>query len=190
MSLALRPGEIVGIVGRSGSGKSTLARILAGLEAPDSGTVTLQGQTTRRRLRPGYVMPVFQDPVASLDRRWPLWRTLAEPVRARGGTLTRAAAERALADVGLHLDLDRRPGSLSVGQAQRVAIARALLAEPALLVADEPTASLDVATTAAVTDRLRTLADRGTAILIVSHDRARLGGYADHVRTMAAGRLT
>lgn len=190
VSLALRPGEIVGVVGRSGSGKSTLARLVAGLEPPDTGTVLLAGRpTTRRRLRPGYVMPVFQDPVASLDRRWPLWRTLAEPVRARGDTLGRDAAARALADVGLDVDLDRRPGSLSVGQAQRVALARALLAEPALLVADEPTASLDVATTAAVTDLLRHLADLGTALLVVSHDRARLAGYADRVLTMDAGRL-
>jgi len=189
VSLTQHRGEIVGIVGRSGSGKSTLARLVAGLERPDSGTVTLDGQSTRRRLRPGYVMSVFQDPVASLDRRWPLWRTLAEPVRARGAALTRDAAARALADVGLDLDLDRRPGSLSVGQAQRVAIARALLAEPALLVADEPTASLDVATAAAITDLLRGLADRGAALLVVSHDRARLAGYADRVLTMRDGRL-
>ena len=188
VSLAVRPGEVVGVVGRSGSGKSTLARLLGGMERPDSGTAVLGGA------RPGYVMPVFQDPVASLDRRWALWRTLTEPLAARGErhgrARRRALATAALERVGLSgVDPDRLPGSLSVGQAQRVAVARALAADPALLVADEPTASLDVAAAAAVTDLLRGIADAGTAMLVVSHDERRLASYADRVVRMRDGRL-
>ncbi|MBW0092549.1 ABC transporter ATP-binding protein [Pseudonocardia sp. KRD-184] len=188
VTLAVRPGEVVGVVGRSGSGKSTLVRLLGGMEKPDSGTTVLGGT------RPGYVMPVFQDPVASLDRRWTLWRTLTEPLSARGErhgrARRRALAAAALERVGLSgVDPDRLPGSLSVGQAQRVAVARALAADPALLVADEPTASLDVAAAAAVTDLLRGIADAGTAMLVVSHDERRLASYADRVVRMRDGRL-
>jgi len=197
VSLALHAGEVVGVVGRSGSGKSTLARLVAGLERPDTGTALLDGHDTASRpdLRHGFVMPVFQDPAASLDARWPLWRTLTEPARARGDALSRAharaVAAEALAQVGLaDIDVDRRPASLSLGQAQRVAVARALLARPALLIADEPTASLDVAAAAEITDLLRALADRGTTLFVVSHDHARLAGYADRVLTMRSGRLT
>ncbi|BBG02479.1 MULTISPECIES: ABC transporter ATP-binding protein [Pseudonocardia] len=187
VSVTVRAGEVLGVVGRSGSGKSTLARLLAGMERPDSGSVELPGAG------PGHVMPVFQDPVASLDRRWPLWRTLTEPLRARGERPGRAAARAVAAEmlerVGLAgIDPDRRPATLSVGQAQRVAIARALAARPALLVADEPTASLDVATADAITALLRSLAGSGTAIVVVSHDRDRLAGYADRMLVMRDGR--
>ncbi|MDN5751515.1 MAG: ATP-binding cassette domain-containing protein, partial [Pseudonocardia sp.] len=197
VSLTLAAGEVVGLVGRSGAGKSTLGRILGGMERPDTGAVHLGGRdawTGRRALRPGFVMPIFQDPVAGLDRRWALWRTLTEPLLARGERHPRARrrelAHRALARVGLAgIDVDRTPGSLSVGQAQRVAIARALAARPALLIADEPTASLDVAAAAEITDLLRDVADGGTALLVISHDHARLACYADRVVSMATGRL-
>ncbi|MCW0215733.1 MAG: ATP-binding cassette domain-containing protein [Pseudonocardia sp.] len=200
--LTIRRGEIVGVLGRSGSGKSTLARLVGGMERPDSGTVVLDGHDLwataalgrRRPLRPGYVMPVFQDPVASLDRRWALWRTLTEPLRARAERHSRRArrelAARALERVGLaDIDVDRLPGSLSVGQAQRVAVARALVARPALLIADEPTASLDVSSAATITSLLREIADAGAALLVVSHDEPRLAGYADRILTMSSGCL-
>ncbi|OLT11894.1 hypothetical protein BJF78_25540 [Pseudonocardia sp. CNS-139] len=201
-SVALHAGEVVGVIGRSGSGKSTLARLLAGIERPDHGDVELDGRAVwdggrdhRHRLRPGYVMPVFQDPVSGLDRRWPLWRSLAEPLRARGERHTRGRHRRLaaelLASVGLgDVDPDRLPGTLSVGQAQRVTIARALAARPALLVADEPTASLDTTSAATITGLLRDVADAGAAVLVVSHDAPRLRGYADRVLSMSAGRLT
>lgn len=198
VSLTLTAGEVVGVIGRSGSGKSTLARIVGGMERPDTGTVMLNGRdawSQRRTLRPGFVMPIFQDPVASLDRRWALWRTLTEPLLARGErhsrTRRRELAREALARVGLTgIDVDRRPASLSVGQAQRVAIARALLARPALLIADEPTASLDVVAASEITALLRAVADDGTALLVVSHDQQRLASYADRIVTMTAGRLS
>ena len=194
VDLDVAAGEVVGVIGRSGSGKSTLARLVGGMEAPDAGTVLLDGRPPGTALRPGYVMPVFQDPVASLDRRWPLWRTLAEPRRARGERPPRRRlrdlAAEALHRVGLDgIDVDRLPGSLSTGQAQRVAIARALVARPALLIADEPTASLDVAAATAIATLLREIADDGAALLVVSHEEARLRSYADRVTSMRAGRL-
>lgn len=190
VTLTVGEGEIVGVVGRSGSGKSTLARLLGGMERPDTGTVGLVGA----RERPGFVMPIFQDPVASLDRRWALWRTLTEPLIGRGERPSRKRrrelAAEALERVGLaDVGVDRLPGALSVGQAQRVAVARALVARPALLIADEPTASLDVASAAAITALLREIADAGTAMLVVSHDRTRLAGYADRIVRMAEGRI-
>ncbi|MBM9466575.1 ABC transporter ATP-binding protein [Nakamurella leprariae] len=204
--LAVRAGEVVGILGRSGSGKSTLLRLAAGIEAPDEGQVELDGTavwpagsrraTAGARLpRRGFVMPVFQDPVASLDPRWPLWRTVTEPLLLSGSRLTRsqrrARTITELERVGLGgVDVDRVPGSLSVGQCQRVAVVRALIAGPALLVADEPTASLDVDAAAVVAGLLRDAADRGTAVLVVSHDRPRLQSYADRILRMTDGVLS
>jgi peptide/nickel transport system ATP-binding protein len=198
-TIEIAAGQVIGVVGRSGSGKSTLARLLGGMERPDHGTVTLDGHDIwagrRRALRPGYVMPVFQDPIAGIDRRWPIWRTLAEPLRARGERHTRRRlreiATGHLEQVGLAgVDPDRLPGTLSVGQAQRVAVARALAARPALLIADEPTASLDTTSTATLTALLRRIADDGTAILVVSHDAPRLRTYADRILTMNDGHLS
>ncbi|ODU03001.1 MAG: hypothetical protein ABS81_15795 [Pseudonocardia sp. SCN 72-86] len=195
-TLTLHAGEVVGVTGPSGSGKSTLARLVAGMERPDGGTVRIDGLNAwdSGPRRPGLVMPVFQDPVSSLDRRWPLWRSLAEPGVARGERPSRAGARAmamaALDRVGLgDIDPRRLPGSLSVGQAQRVAIARAVAARPRLLVADEPTASLDVTTAAEITALLRAVADEGAAVLVVSHDVPRLRGYADRILTVAHGRL-
>ncbi|GAA0634712.1 ABC transporter ATP-binding protein [Sporichthya brevicatena] len=198
--LRVRAGEVVGIVGASGSGKSTLLRIVAGMERPDAGTVLL-GDTPvwgRSRApqtpRPGYVMPVFQNPVSSLDARWSIWRSVTEPLVLRGARLSRTQrrdrARAELAAVGLDgLDVDRLPGSLSVGQCQRVAVVRALIAEPALVVADEPTASLDVEAAATVAAYLRSAADRGVGVLVVSHDEPRLRSYADRVLRMREGKL-
>jgi peptide/nickel transport system ATP-binding protein len=190
-SLTVHAGEIVGIAGPSGSGKSTLLRIASGIEAPESGTVTFAGgQASVPR---GYVMPVFQDPVASLDRRWPIWRSITEPATVNEH-LSRPArlrlAGEALARVRLGgLDPHRRPGQLSVGQCQRVAIARALIARPALIIADEPTASLDVTTAAEIVDLLRLTRASGLAIALVSHDEALLAAVADRIVRIRDGRI-
>jgi len=182
-SLTVHAGEIVGIAGPSGSGKSTLLRIASGIEHPESGTVTFAaGQASAPR---GYVMPVFQDPVASLDRRWPIWRSITEPATV-SKRLSRPErlrlAREALAQVRLgELDPHRLPGQLSVGQCQRVAIARALIARPSLIVADEPTASLDVTTAAEIVDLLRLTRQSGLAIALVSHDEALLAAVADRI---------
>jgi peptide/nickel transport system ATP-binding protein len=189
-SLTVAAGEIVGIAGPSGSGKSTLLRIASGIEVPDSGTVRFaNGQPAPPR---GYVMPIFQDPVASLDRRWPIWRSITEPLtttmrltKAERITRARDALDRVRLE---HIDPHRLPGQLSVGQCQRVAIARALIARPRLIVADEPTASLDVTTAAEILDLLRSVREDGVAIAMVSHDETLLAALADRVVRVHAGR--
>jgi len=204
-SLTVRRGEIVGIAGPSGCGKSTLLRLLATIETPSAGAVFLNGEQATaggsprllsRLARSGFVMPIFQDPLGSLDRRWPIWRSVSEPLTAphRGKQLDaaqhRATAATRLAEVGLgHLDPDARPGELSIGQCQRVAIARALAATPGLIIADEPTSALDASVAAAILRLLATTAQRGTAIVIVSHDRPLLEVLCDQVLTMRDGVL-
>jgi peptide/nickel transport system ATP-binding protein len=202
VDLTVGAGEIVGIAGPSGSGKSTLLRLLAALEPPDRGAVLLGAapawggsrRRPRRRVpRPGYVQQVFQDPVGALDARWPLWRTITEPLTVTGPVRRprrRQLAEDALARVGLHdVPIDARPAELSVGQSQRVAVLRALAAQPALLLADEPTSALDSVSTAGILDLLRAAAAAGTAIVLVSHDPRVLTATAHRVLRLRDGRL-
>lgn len=201
VSVAVRAGQVLGITGPSGCGKSTTLRLLAGLERPDRGVVRIDGhdiwQEARRgpRLpRPGFVMPIFQDPVASLDPRWPIWRSITEPLTVdkprMNSSERRKLARKHLAQVGLeHLDERSVPAQLSGGQAQRVAIVRALVAEPALVVADEPTANLDVTTAAGVTRVLRQAADLGIAMVVVSHDQVRLALLSDQLIRMENGQV-
>ncbi len=188
-------------MGASGSGKSTLLRLLGAIERPSSGEIWLGNQLTwsarRANLpRPGYVMPIFQDPVASLQQRWPLWRTITEPLCAphRGGRPSsrqrRALAIDGLARVGLSsLDPDTRPAELSVGQCQRISILRALIADPAVLIADEPASALDLSATADILPLLRALAQSGTAIIVASHDGRMLDALADCVLHMEHGTM-
>ncbi|WP_300007707.1 dipeptide/oligopeptide/nickel ABC transporter ATP-binding protein [Pseudonocardia sp.] len=196
-SLTVAPGEIVGIHGSSGCGKSTLLRLLAGVERPTSGTVSLAGRPLAgRHPVPGAAMPILQDPVGSLDPRWPVWRSITEPLTAphrpsrpdRAGR--REIARERLETVGLAgLDLDARPGELSRGQCQRVAILRALVAEPAVVLADEPTSALDVSVSAGILHLLAGVAGRGAALVVVSHDLAVLDVLCHRVLVMTGGRL-
>ena len=209
--LAVGAGEIVGVCGPSGSGKSTLLRLLAGIERPDAGDI-LYGDTSawrasagrasagRRRPdypKPGYVMPIFQDPLASLDDRWPIWRTITEPLTARHARGAGAARDRRRQVARDLLDrsgmanvaLTARPGELSGGQCQRVAILRAVVAKPALIVADEPTARQDVITSALMTELLREAIGAHTAAVIVSHDIVWLRSLTDRIVTITDGRL-
>ncbi|MEM9249440.1 MAG: ATP-binding cassette domain-containing protein [Pseudomonadota bacterium] len=188
-NLEIAAGQIVGVQGPSGCGKSTLLRVAMGIEPPSSGQLwrdkALGGA--------GAILPVFQDPVSSLVPHWSILRSLCEPLTVPGRPrLPRARrlarARAALAQVGLGaMDPHARPFELSHGQCQRVALARAILAEPAMIVADEPTSALDSPSTWRVSQVLRAAADRGTAVLIVSHDTAFLERLADRVVTLEAG---
>lgn len=179
VDLEVGPSQVIGVSGPSGAGKSSLIGLLSGELTPSSGRIELRFDGARgtpravRRLRPGSIALVAQDPVATLDSLWTIRRSVAEPLRAarlpRGEAVERV--RRALDAVGLdHLPTDRHPHEISIGQAQRVCIARALAARPALILADEPTSALDVITAARVADLLRGAAAQGSSIVIVSHN--------------------
>ena len=199
--LSVAPGEIVGLSGRSGSGKSTALRLVSAIERPDSGRVEFGGRdvwagvrgSSPQLPRTGYVMPVFQDPTSSLDPRWAIYRSVTEPmtVHRRLSRAERVAAARTMLEgVGLdHVDVHALPSQLSGGQCQRVAIVRALSGGPALLVADEPTASLDVTSAAGIMHLLRRTADAGTAIVVVSHDQRVLETLADRILRLENGQV-
>ncbi|MFD6397459.1 ABC transporter ATP-binding protein [Nocardia sp. NPDC060249] len=188
--LVVRQGEIVGLSGPSGAGKSTLLRILAGIEPPSDGHLIWDDRPGPPP--PGQVGVVFQNAVGSLDPRRPIYRGITEPLQPRLRRRLRTAeaiavTREALRRVGLsELDPMRRPHELSGGQAQRVAIARALAGNVRLLLADEPTASLDEAAAARILAILRELADDGMAIVLVSHSERTLRDIADTVVTIDA----
>jgi len=190
------PGEVVALIGESGSGKSTLVRILLALDAATSGTVSFEGRTVRPggaratrwlRRRTGIVL---QDPYGSLDPRMAIGRTVAEPLRALGIPGDhRAMVRDVLERVGLSArQAQQYPHELSGGQRQRVALARAIIHGPSLLVGDEPLSALDVTVRAQVLDLLRGLhAERGMAVLLVSHDIGLVQNFADRVLVMHDG---
>lgn len=198
--LDIAAGESVAIVGGSGSGKSTLARAIARLGPIDRGTVSWAGtslppRSQMRARHRRFFQPVFQDPLASLDPRWTVAAIVAEPLARLAPELT--PQERAvrvlatLAEVELAPDLaDRRPGTLSGGQAQRVALARALVSRPALLVLDEATSALDVLVAARVLSLLEELrTERGLAMLVITHDLAIARRLCHRIIVMQEGRV-
>jgi putative ABC transport system ATP-binding protein len=180
LSLDIAPGEYVAIMGESGIGKSTLLNLVAGLDRPDSGTITFDGDelnaldddrlTLIRRDKMGFVFQAFHVlPHLTLEQNVGL------PLVLKGvpGALVAPAARRGLQDVGLGGREQSWPRELSGGELQRVAIARALVGEPRMLLADEPTGNLDPDTAALVLDLLRSRirAHRAAGIL-VTHSRA------------------
>ena len=185
VDLAVAPGERVGIVGRSGAGKSTLLHILAGLCDPDAGTVVVRGQSLtdasaagRARIRNAGMGFVYQFHHLLAD--FSALENVAMPLMVGGGRFAAAAAKaRAmLARVGLADRLGHRPDELSGGERQRVAVARALVSSPAVVLADEPTGSLDQTSAEAVLAAMAELAaSAGAAIVYVSHDQ----GLAERV---------
>ena len=179
----LTEGGTLGIVGESGSGKTTLARMLVGVERPDSGRV--RWERTQR------VQFVHQNPLAALDPRWTVRRSIAEGLQAAGvpGSTRRTKVAELMAEVGLMPELaERRPRELSGGQRQRVAIARALAADPDVLVLDEPVSALDPTVRGTVLALLARLQrERDLTMVFVSHDLGVVGAICDDVLVMQNG---
>jgi oligopeptide/dipeptide ABC transporter ATP-binding protein len=202
VDLDLAAGEVTALVGESGAGKSLTGLALLGLVPPparmEAGGVTLDGVDLgalsprgRRRTRGAGIALVPQDPAAALDPVVRVGAQLAEVLRAHaplGRAEARAAAAAALAEVGV--DRDDHPHRLSGGQRQRALIAMALAPRPRVLVADEPTASLDAAVQVAVLDLIdqRRRAE-GLAVLLISHDLGSVARIAGRVAVMYAGRI-
>ena len=194
ISFALRARESVAIVGASGSGKSTLLAILAGLDTPSSGSVRLRGQALfdldedgRAALRAQHVGFVFQS--FQLLGNLTALENVMLPLELRGEREARAQATRMLQRVGLGERLSHYPRVLSGGEQQRVALARAFVQQPALLLADEPTGSLDFATGAAVMELMFELnREAGTTLVLVTHDRG-IAARCDRQLRIEAGRL-
>lgn len=199
VDLLLRRGETLGIVGESGSGKSTLGRVIANLVTPTRGEVTLAGERINPRRKAALplwrsVQMIFQDPYSSLNPRHTIQHCLAEPLRVH--RLCRAdEVERrvvaALEEVGLsRQSASKYPHELSGGQRQRVAIARALIVEPALVVADEAVAALDVSVRAQILNLLRRLkAARQLSMLFISHDLGVVRYLCERTAVMYRGRI-
>lgn len=195
--LDVEPGTSVAIQGPSGSGKTTLLGLLAGLERPDAGTVTVLGHdlfrltaTERARLRRTSMAIVFQSfgLVASVSAGGNVALPLALDGVPEAERLSRA--ENALADVGLGRLRDARVDELSGGQRQRVAIARALAIDPAIVLADEPTGSVDGESADRIMALLEGLVrDRGASLVLVTHDLAS-ASRADQRYRMRDGRLS
>lgn len=197
-SLELNAGDALGLVGESGSGKTTIARALVGSLEPASGDVLVDGRLWRsikqRDPLRRKVQMVFQDPYDSLNPLLTPRQTIAEVFRVQGRLNrqdSRKRAEALLAEVGLRGEaIDRRPKNLSGGQRQRVGIARALACDPAVIIADEPTSSLDVSVQAQILNLLADLrAERHLALVIVSHDLAVVRHMTDRTLVIYGGRI-
>ncbi|MDO6964547.1 ABC transporter ATP-binding protein [Rhizobium alvei] len=195
VSLDIKRGEVVGIVGESGCGKSTLARLVLRLIEPTSGSVTLDGtelgklSASELRLMRRRMAMVFQDPYSSLDPRYTIAEVLSEPFRVQGHKVTTDAIGAMLEAVGLPAaTAQRHPHQLSGGQRQRVGIARALALSPDFVVLDEPTASLDVSIQAQIIELLSGLRQTlGLTYLFISHDLGLVRYFCDRIVVMYLG---
>ncbi len=194
VDFTVQPAETLALVGASGSGKSTLLGLLAGLDAPSSGKVLLDGtdifaldedgRAAFRKAKLGFVFQSFQL-LAHLNAV----ENVMLPLELRGDADARAKAEAMLGRVGLSSRLRHYPKYLSGGEQQRVALARAFVTEPPLLFADEPTGSLDAATGEAVIQLMFELnRERGSTLVLVTHDPA-MAARCGRTLTIAAGRL-
>jgi len=200
VSLDVKPGECLGLVGESGCGKSTLALAIMGLVPPTRGHVTLDGLRVGqageldRMATARTVQMVFQDPYASLNPRQTVRRTLSDPLRLHGVN-DKVEVETRVADmlarVGLRPEhADRYPHEFSGGQRQRIGIARALILRPKLVICDEPVSALDVSIRAQIINLLLQLKDElGLSYIMISHDLGVVEHVSDRVAVMYLGRI-
>jgi putative ABC transport system ATP-binding protein len=194
VSLEVRQGELVAVMGPSGSGKSTLMHILAGLDQPTEGAVSIAGSditnlsdndlTKLRRAHIGFVFQFFNLlPMLSAEENVTL------PLRIAGTKVDPQRLDAVLDQVGLRDRRSHRPSELSGGQQQRVAIARALLVRPSVLFADEPTGNLDSTTSAEILEVLRAAVEGyGQTTIMVTHD-AKAAAIADRILFLADGKV-
>ena len=194
VSLEVRPGEMVAVMGSSGSGKSTLMHVLGCLDRPDSGSYHLKGEdvstlppdglSERRNRRIGFVFQTFN----LLPRMSALENVEMPALYAGRPGEAKGLAESALRSVGLADRMHHAPNQLSGGQRQRVALARAIVMDPAVILADEPTGNLDSRTGQEVLALLEELNTQGRTVVIVTHD-AEVAGHCRRIIHMRDGRI-
>ncbi|MGB7271580.1 MAG: ABC transporter ATP-binding protein [Albidovulum sp.] len=199
VSFDIKRGETLALIGESGSGKTTVARSIMRLVRPDAGRITLSGQDMSGADAAGWraarakVAMMFQDPAGSLSPRVSLAEQIVEPliIHGRRAEATRAYALELLNRVGLDASFaDRFPHEMSGGQARRAGIARALALSPELIVADEPTAGLDVSIQGEVVNLLNALQEQmGLSILLITHNMSVVRHAADRMVVMLKGQL-
>ncbi|AKL33978.1 nickel ABC transporter ATP-binding protein [Klebsiella oxytoca] len=200
VSLALKSGETVALLGRSGCGKSTLARLLVGLEPPTQGSVCWRGEQLSRLNRAKQkafrrdIQMVFQDAISAVNPRKTVREILREPMRhllslTKAQQLARASDMLRAVDLDNSV-LDKRPPQLSGGQLQRVCLARALSVEPQLLILDEAVSNLDLVLQAGVIGLLKKLQRQfGTACLFITHDLRLVERFCQRVMVMDEGQI-
>ena len=194
VDLDVEQGEFVAVVGTSGSGKSTLLHMLGGLDRPTAGTVTVEGRnifalsdealTVFRRRKIGFVFQAYNlVPVLSV------WENIVLPVQLDGRRPDKAYLAQVVEALGLAEKLDRLPGQLSGGQQQRVAIARALAAQPAILLADEPTGNLDSKTSQDVLSLMKVTGRRFAQTMVMITHNEEIAQLADRIVRIEDGRI-
>lgn len=200
VSLALKSGETVALLGRSGCGKSTLARLLVGLESPTEGSVCWRGEPlsglnrAKQKAFRRDIQMVFQDAISAANPRKTVREMLREPMRhllslTKSEQLARASAMLKAVDLDDSV-LDKRPPQLSGGQLQRVCLARALTVEPKLLILDEAVSNLDLVLQADVIGLLKKLQQQfGTACLFITHDLRLVERFCQRVMVMDEGQI-
>jgi peptide/nickel transport system ATP-binding protein len=207
VSFDIMPGEVLGMVGESGAGKSITGAAIIGLIEPPGriagGEITLKGERidnlspeALRRIRGKRIGMVFQDPLTSLNPLFTVARQITETIRTHMDISEAEARKRAIAlldRVGIPAAarrIDDYPHHFSGGMRQRVVIALALCAEPELVIADEPTTALDVSVQSQIIDVLKEIcAERGAAVMLITHDMGVIAETADRVAVLYAGRM-